>query len=153
MSKDGYKDRREDGEEGRSSWANLENVESRTGRGMRVAEHAVTDLLRQTHNSAHSTDDVMRQNDGDEGQAKHAGTMLVIRRSVVERGLVNHPRGNMPSLSSTSASSADCVTRWTVERVKEQNGHCHEYKYYVWVILTSVFKLTLRMQAVIPMLV
>ena len=37
--------RREDGEKSWSSWANLENLESWTGRGKRLAEHAVTDLL------------------------------------------------------------------------------------------------------------
>ena len=36
---------------------------------------------------------------------------------------------------------------------KEQNGNCHENKYYVWVMLTSVFNLTSRMQAEIHMLV
>ena len=59
----------------------------------------------------------------------------------------------MQSLASTNTGRADFVTRWTVEQIKEQNGHCRGYKYYVWVIKTSAFKLTLRMQAAIPMLV
>ena len=82
--------RREDGEESRLSLANLENVGSQTGRGKRLAMHAVTDSLSRTHNSAHSIDNVMRQNDGDEDQAKCASTNIVIIRSMVERGLVNH---------------------------------------------------------------
>ena len=100
--------RGKDGEDGRSRRA---KVGSRTGRVMRLAEHTVTDLLSRTHISAHSTDDITRQKDGDEGQAKHTGTQRLIRQSVVERGLVNHALGDTPSLASTSASSADCVKR------------------------------------------
>ena len=117
--------------------------------GMRLAKHAVTDLLSRTFISAHSTDDVMRQNDGDKGKSNHASTERVKRRSVVERGLLNHRLGATQSLTITSASSADCFTRQTVNGDKEQNGHCCEYKDYAWVMLTSVFKLTSRMQAVI----
>ena len=84
----------EDGEENRSSQANLENVKSRTRRGKRLAKHAVTDSLSRTHNSAHSIDDVTRQNNGDEDQAKRSGTEIRIRWSMVERGLVNHAQGN-----------------------------------------------------------
>ena len=47
--------KREDKEDGPLSRANLENVKSQTGRGMRLAEHAVTDSLSQTHISAHCT--------------------------------------------------------------------------------------------------
>ena len=75
----------------------------------------------------------------------------MIRRNVVEQGLLNHALGDMPSQASTSASSADCVKRRTVKGDKEQNGHCHEFKSYMWVMLTSVFKLTSRMQAGIHM--
>ena len=103
--------RGKDGEDGRSRRANLGKVGSQTGRVMRLAEHTVTDLLSRTHISAHSTDDITRQKDGDEGQAKHTGTQRLIRQSVVERGLVNHALGDTPSLASTSASSADCVKR------------------------------------------
>ena len=56
-----YKFRREDGEESWASWANLKNVGSKTRRGKRLAEYAVTDSLSQTRNSAHSTDDITRQ--------------------------------------------------------------------------------------------
>ena len=68
------KPRGEDGEDGRSIWANLENVKSWTGGGMRLAEHTDTDLLSQTPISARSTDDVTRQNDGDKGKANRAST-------------------------------------------------------------------------------
>ena len=71
----------------------------------------------------------------------------MIRKNVVERGLLNHALGDTLSLASTCASSADCITRRTVKGNIEQNGHCRKYKYYVWVMLTSVFKLTSRMQA------
>ena len=89
----------------------------------------------------------MRQNDVDKGKTNHASTKRLIRRKVVERGLLNHALGDTLSRSSTGASSANCITRRTVKGAKEQNGHCCEYKYYMWVILTSVFKLTFRMQA------
>ena len=59
----------EDGEENRSSQANLENVKSRTRRGKRLAKHAVTDSLSQTRNSLHSTNDVTRQKNREEDQA------------------------------------------------------------------------------------
>ena len=101
----------------------------------------------------HSTDDVTRQNDGDKGKANRASIEVVIRQNVVEKGLLNHPLGDTPSLDGTSASSSDCVTRWTVKGDIEQNGHCREYNYYMWVMLTSVFKLTSRVQAGIHMLV
>ena len=82
--------RREDDEESWSSWAYLEKVESRIGRGKRLAKHAGTDSISLTFNSVHSTDDLTRKNNRDEDQVKQAGTKIVIRRSVVERGLVNH---------------------------------------------------------------
>ena len=56
---------------------------------MRLAEHAVTDLLSQTRISAHSTDNITRQNDGEKGKSNRASTKRVIRRNVVERGLLN----------------------------------------------------------------
>ena len=40
-----------------------------------------------------------------------------------------------------------------VKEDKEQTGHYCGYNNYAWVMLTSVFKLTLRMQAGIHMLV
>ena len=57
----------------------------------------------------------------------------------------------MRSLASTNTGRADYITRQTVEQIREQKRHSRGY--YVWVIKTSVFKLTLRMQAVILMLV
>ena len=78
---------------------------------------------------------------------------MAIRRRRVERGLVNHAQRITPSLASTNTGRADYVTRQTVEQIREQNGHCRGYKYYMWVIKTLVFKLTSRMQAVILMLV
>ena len=75
--------RREDDEESWSSWAYLEKVESRIGRGKRLAEHAVTDLLSPTHNSAHSTNDFTRPNNGDKDQARGAGISVAIRPSRV----------------------------------------------------------------------
>ena len=113
--------RGEDREEGRSSQANLEHVESWTRRGIGLAEYAITDWLSRARNSAHSTDDVTRQNVGDVDQAECAGTLRVIRQSVVERGLVNHAQGNTSSLVSTSKRSADCIMRRTVSKVKKQN--------------------------------
>ena len=124
--------RGEDGEDSRSSQANLENMRSQIGMGMRLTEHTVTDLLSQTLISANSTDDVMRQNEGDKNKANRASTKRVIRLSMVERGLLNLALGDTPSLASTSASSTDCFTRQTVKESKVQNGHCHEYKDYVW---------------------
>ena len=82
--------RREDRDESWSSWANLENTESWTGRGKRLVKHAVTDSLSRTCNSTHSTYEVTRQINGDEDQVKRARTKIVIRQIVVERGLVNH---------------------------------------------------------------
>ena len=83
------KQRGEDGEDGWSSRANLENVKSQTGQGMRLTEQAVTDSLSQTHISGHSTDDVKRQNNEDKGKANHASTKRMIRQNVVVRGLLN----------------------------------------------------------------
>ena len=145
--------RGEDRVNGQSIQANLENVRRQTRMGMRLAKHTVTDFLSRTCISAHSTDDVTRQNDRDKGKANRAGTKRVIRWSLVERGLLNHALGDTPSLASTSASSADCFTRQIVKGDKVKNGHCCEHKDYMWVMLTSVFKLTSRMQAVIHMLV
>ena len=99
-------------------------------------------MLSCASNRVHSTNDFTRPNDRDEDRAKCASTNMVIRQSRVERGLVNHPPGNTPSLASTNTGRADYVTRRTVEQIKEQNGHCRAYKYYVWVIKTSVFQLT-----------
>ena len=82
--------RSKDGEESWSSWANLGNVGIWTRRGKRLAKHAGTDSISLTFNSVHSTDDFTRKNNRDEDQVKQAGTKIVIRRSVVERGLVNH---------------------------------------------------------------
>ena len=50
------------------------------------------------------------------------------------------------SRASTSVSSEDDNTRQTVKGYKGQAGHQHGYKYYACTVLTSVFKLTLRMQ-------
>ena len=90
------------------------NVKSQTRRGMRLAEHAVTDLLSRTRISVHSTNDNTRQKDRDKGEANRASTERMIRQNAVERGLLNHTLGDMESRASTSASKGD----------KEQNGHC-----------------------------
>ena len=139
-----------EGEENRSNWANLEDVESQTERDKRLNEYAGTDVI--SSNRAHSTNDATRPNDKDEDQARHASTNMAIRQGRVERGLVNHAQGIMPSLASTNTCRADYVTRRKVEQIREQNGHCRRYKYYMWVIKTSVFKITSRMQAVTLML-
>ena len=89
--------RGEDREDGQSSQANLENGKSQTGRGIRLAEHAVTDSLSRTRISVHSTDDVTRQNGGDKGKANHASSERVIRRNLVERGLINIALGDTPN--------------------------------------------------------
>ena len=70
-------------EDGPLSQANLENVKNQTGRGMRLAEHVVTDSLSQTLISAHSTNDVVRQNYAEKGKANRASTKRVIRQNVV----------------------------------------------------------------------
>ena len=71
----------------------------------------------------------------DEDQAKRVGTDIVIRWSMVERGLVNHKQGNTQSLASTSTGRADYIIRQMVERIKKQNRHCCEHKYYMWAII------------------
>ena len=49
--------------------------------------------------------------------------------------------------------SVDDITRRVVKRDKRQAGHHHGFKYYGWTMLTSVFKLTLRMQAWVQILI
>ena len=91
---------------------------------MRLAEHPVTVSVSQIHISAHSSNEVTRQNDRDKGKANLASTERVKKQNVVERGLLNHALGDTPSQASTSVSSADCVRRRTVEGDKVQNGNC-----------------------------
>ena len=141
-----------EGEENRSSQANLEDMESRTKRDEGLTEYAGIDTISCTSNRAHSTNDVTRPNDGEEDQVRHADTNMVKRQSRVVRGLVNHTRGITPSLASTNTGRADYITRRMAEQIREQNKHCGGFKYYMRVIKTSVFKLTSRMQGVILML-
>ena len=49
-----------------------------------------------------NTNDIMRPNDRDKDQARHASTDMAIRRSRVEIGLVNHAQDITPSLASTN---------------------------------------------------
>ena len=63
-----------------------------------------------------------------------------------ERELVDNAVETPISLASSSASKADDATRWMVKRDIGQAGHQQGYKYYVYTVLISVFKLTLRMQ-------
>ena len=55
--------------------------------------------------------------------------------------------------ASTSVHSGDVILRWTVKGDKRQAGHHHGYKCYTGTMLTSVFKLTLRMQAWVKILI
>ena len=98
-------------------------------------------MISRTSTRAHSTNDIMGQHDRDEDKARHAGTNMSIKRRTTQ------------SLASTSISGADYVTRQTMRQIREWDGHYRRYKYYMWVIKTSVFKLISRMQAMIFMLI
>ena len=77
----------------------------------------------------------------------------MIRQKSVEKGIGNNKRRTVPSLASTSAGRTDNLTTQMVKWSREQDGHFSRYKYDRWILETSIFKLILRMQAVILMLV
>ena len=77
---------------------------------------------------------------------------MSIRQRSVGRGLVNHAQRTTPSLASTSTGRADYVTRGTVKQIREQDGQYRRYKYYVWVIKTSVFKLISKMKMILMLI-
>ena len=91
--------------------------------------------------------------DREVGIASHAGTESVRRQTKGVRGLADDAEETPLSRASTSECSVDDVTRWTVKRDKRQARHSRRYKYYMWTMLTSVFKLTLRMQARLKILI
>ena len=122
-----YTGKKREGEENQSSRANLENGRSQTKSDKGLTEYAGTDMISCTSTRVHSTNDAMRQNNGDEDKTRCAGTNMLIRQSRVERGLVNHVGRTTPSLASTSTVRVDYVKRRTVKQIREQDRHYRSY--------------------------
>ena len=57
------------------------------------------------------------------------------------------------SQDSTSPDGTGCVTGQTVKSIEERDGHCRRYKHCMWVVKTTVSNMTLRMQAVVFILI
>ena len=91
--------------------------------------------------------------DGKGGRTSDMGMESWRRWTKGGRGLVDNTVETLISGASTSASSEDDVTRQTVKVDKEQAGHHLDYKYYAWIMITSVFKLRLRMQTWVQILI
>ena len=85
--------------------------------------------------------DIQGGEDGEGGRASHSGRESLRRRTKEGRGLADDTQETLLSQASTSASSADDVTRLMVKGDKGQAGHHRRYKYYAWTVLTSVFKI------------
>ena len=75
------------------------------------------------------------------------------RRTEGGRGLVDDAVETPISQAGTKANSEDFTTRGMGKGDKGQAGHHRGYKYYVLTMLTSVLKLTLRMQTWVKILV
>ena len=97
--------------------------------------------------------DLQGGEDGEGGRTSHASMESWRRRTKGGRGLAEDAVETLISQASTSASSEDEVTRRTVKGDKGQAGHHRGYKYYAWTVLTLVFKLTLRMQTWVQILI
>ena len=55
-----------------------------------LTEYTGSDMISHTSTRVHSTNDITRQNNGDEDKARSAGINMLMRRRRVERGLINH---------------------------------------------------------------
>ena len=91
--------------------------------------------------------------DQEGGRTRRKGAESWRRQTEGGRGLVDDTVETLISRAGTSASSADGITGQTVKGDKGRAGHHCGYKYYACTVLTSVFKLMLRMETLVQILI
>ena len=109
-----------------------------------VIQHAGVTCRRRSSTRKGHTDEVIRKNDRDNGQAIQASTNVSMRQRRASKRLVNYARRTAQSQTSTCSGRTGCTIGQMVKSSGKQSRQYQKDK-----LKAAVFKLILRMQDVV----